>query len=145
MINPSEFARKIFNQWILGLKSRFYSPDMNLRQSVVDCSISGACIYANTGIMLHILSKLQEMPQIQCESDDARSLQNYVKAWVPVDEALRLVIREQLLEKVWGYGYAGDTRTVDVHIRWLREKIEENPDNPVHLITLRGVGYKFEV
>ena len=53
--------------------------------------------------------------------------------------------REQLLEKVWEYGYAGDTRTVDVHIRWLREKIEENPDNPVHLITLRGVGYKFEV
>jgi len=53
--------------------------------------------------------------------------------------------REQLLEKVWEYGYAGDTRTVDVHIRWLREKIEENPDNPAHLITLRGVGYKFEV
>jgi DNA-binding response OmpR family regulator len=53
--------------------------------------------------------------------------------------------REQLLEKVWGYGYAGDTRTVDVHVRWLREKIEQNPETPTHLITLRGVGYKFEV
>jgi DNA-binding response OmpR family regulator len=52
--------------------------------------------------------------------------------------------RDQLLEKVWGYDYAGDTRTVDVHIRWLREKLEKNPESPLHLITLRGVGYKFE-
>jgi two-component system OmpR family response regulator len=52
--------------------------------------------------------------------------------------------REQLLEKVWGYDFAGDTRTVDVHIRWLRQKIEANPDNPAHLITVRGTGYKLE-
>ncbi len=51
--------------------------------------------------------------------------------------------RDQLLEKVWGYDYAGDTRTVDVHIRWLREKIEDNPDEPKRLITVRGVGYRF--
>jgi two-component system, OmpR family, response regulator len=51
--------------------------------------------------------------------------------------------RETLLEKVWGYDYAGDTRTVDVHIRWLREKVETNPETPAHLITVRGVGYKF--
>ncbi|MBN2462115.1 MAG: response regulator transcription factor, partial [Dehalococcoidia bacterium] len=52
--------------------------------------------------------------------------------------------REQLLEKVWGYDYAGGTRTVDVHIRWLREKIETNPAKPEWLITVRGVGYKLE-
>lgn len=52
--------------------------------------------------------------------------------------------RETLLEKVWGYDYAGDTRTVDVHVRWLREKIEENPETPKVLITVRGVGYKIE-
>ena len=52
--------------------------------------------------------------------------------------------RDHLLEKVWGYDYAGDTRTVDVHIRWLRQKIEDNPSHPVHLLTVRGVGYKFE-
>ena len=52
--------------------------------------------------------------------------------------------RDQLLEKVWGYDYSGDTRTVDVHIRWLREKIEESSETPKHLITVRGVGYKFE-
>jgi two-component system OmpR family response regulator len=52
--------------------------------------------------------------------------------------------REQLLEKVWGYDYAGDTRTVDVHIRWLRQKIETDPGHPKYLITVRGTGYKLE-
>ncbi len=52
--------------------------------------------------------------------------------------------RDQLLEKVWGYEYSGDTRTIDVHIRWLREKIENNSEEPKRLITVRGVGYKFE-
>ncbi|NWF77973.1 MAG: response regulator transcription factor [Chloroflexi bacterium] len=52
--------------------------------------------------------------------------------------------RDQLLEKVWGYDFAGDTRTVDVHIRWLRQKIETDPNDPEHLITVRGTGYKLE-
>lgn len=52
--------------------------------------------------------------------------------------------REQLLEKVWGYDFAGGTRTVDVHIRWLRQKIETDPGNPRHLVTVRGTGYKIE-
>jgi two-component system OmpR family response regulator len=52
--------------------------------------------------------------------------------------------RDQLLEKVWGYDFAGDTRTVDVHISWLRQKIEADPANPKHLVTVRGTGYKLE-
>jgi two-component system, OmpR family, response regulator len=52
--------------------------------------------------------------------------------------------REQLLEKVWGYDYAGDTRTIDVHVRWLRQKIEADPQQPRRLITIRGIGYKLE-
>jgi two-component system OmpR family response regulator len=52
--------------------------------------------------------------------------------------------RETLLEKVWGYDYAGDTRTVDVHMRWLRQKIEDDSNLPKYLVTVRGVGYKFE-
>ncbi|MCL2474949.1 MAG: response regulator transcription factor [Chloroflexi bacterium] len=51
--------------------------------------------------------------------------------------------RDTILERVWGFEYPGDTRTVDVHMRWLREKIEQNPQNPVRLLTIRGVGYKF--
>jgi two-component system OmpR family response regulator len=52
--------------------------------------------------------------------------------------------REQILEKVWGDDYYGSDRTVDVHIRWLREKIEADPAHPERLVTVRGVGYKFE-
>lgn len=56
----------------------------------------------------------------------------------------RVFSRDHLLERVWGYDYAGDTRTVDVHVRWLRQKIEADPAHPRHLLTVRGVGYKFE-
>ena len=52
--------------------------------------------------------------------------------------------RGRLLEHVWGYDYAGDTRTVDVHVRWLREKIEADPANPQLILTVRGVGYRFK-
>lgn len=52
--------------------------------------------------------------------------------------------RELLLEKVWGWDFAGGTRTVDVHIRWLRKKIEADPANPKRIITIHGSGYLFE-
>jgi DNA-binding response OmpR family regulator len=52
--------------------------------------------------------------------------------------------RELLLERVWGWDFGGGTRTVDVHIHWLREKIEDNPAEPIHIITVRGAGYRFE-
>ena len=52
--------------------------------------------------------------------------------------------REQLMEKVWGYTFDGSKRTVDVHIRWLRQKIEDNPEKPKILMTIIGFGYKFE-
>ncbi len=55
----------------------------------------------------------------------------------------RVFDREYLLEKIWGYDYYGETRTVDVHIRNLRKKIEEDDKNPKHIRTVRGVGYKY--
>jgi two-component system OmpR family response regulator len=56
-----------------------------------------------------------------------------------------VVSRDLLLERVWGYDYPIDTRTIDVHVRWLREKIEAAPSNPVHLQTVRGRGYRFVI
>ncbi|MGD0856658.1 MAG: response regulator transcription factor [Dehalococcoidia bacterium] len=56
----------------------------------------------------------------------------------------QVIGREQVLRKVWGYDYIGNARTVDVHMRWLRQKLEAEPDKPVHLMTVRGYGYKFE-
>jgi DNA-binding response OmpR family regulator len=52
--------------------------------------------------------------------------------------------RDLLLTRVWGYDFYGDSRTVDVHVRWLREKIEEDPSHPVRIVTVRGIGYRFE-
>lgn len=54
----------------------------------------------------------------------------------------RVWSREQLLEKVWGVDFVGDSKTVDVHIRWLREKIEVEPSDPKHIVTVRGFGYR---
>ncbi len=58
--------------------------------------------------------------------------------------ANKVLSREYLIEQVWGYDFAGEGRTVDVHIHWLREKIEKDPNNPVRIQTVRGVGYRFE-
>jgi two-component system, OmpR family, phosphate regulon response regulator PhoB len=55
----------------------------------------------------------------------------------------RVFSREQLLEQIWGMSYLGDSKTVDVHIRWLREKIEPDPSAPRYIITVRGFGYRF--
>jgi DNA-binding response OmpR family regulator len=52
--------------------------------------------------------------------------------------------RDLILSRVWGYDFFGDSRTVDVHIRWLRQKIESDPASPEHIVTVRGVGYRFE-
>lgn len=56
----------------------------------------------------------------------------------------RAYSRRQLLDRVWGPGHAGDPRTVDVHIRWLRSKLERQPEAPEHLVTVRGVGYRLD-
>ncbi|HAA26579.1 MAG TPA: DNA-binding response regulator [Cyanobacteria bacterium UBA8553] len=55
----------------------------------------------------------------------------------------RVWSREQLIDQVWGPDFLGDTKTVDVHIRWLREKLEQDPSHPEYLITVRGFGYRF--
>ncbi len=56
----------------------------------------------------------------------------------------QMLSREFVLERVWGWDFIGDSRTVDVHIRWLRQKIEADASNPVRIVTVRGGGYRFE-
>ena len=56
----------------------------------------------------------------------------------------RVLTRGQLIDRVWGADYVGDTKTLDVHVKRLRSKIESDPANPVHLVTVRGLGYKLE-
>jgi len=61
-----------------------------------------------------------------------------------VRNAGRVLTRGQLIDRIWGSDYVGDTKTLDVHVKRLRAKIEEDPANPAHLVTVRGLGYKFE-
>ncbi|SFM58078.1 two-component system, OmpR family, response regulator RegX3 [Pseudonocardia ammonioxydans] len=57
----------------------------------------------------------------------------------------RVLTRAQLIDRVWGADYVGDTKTLDVHVKRLRSKVEDDPSNPKHLVTVRGLGYKFDV
>jgi two-component system response regulator RegX3 len=61
-----------------------------------------------------------------------------------VENAGRVLSRDVLIDRVWGSDYVGDTKTLDVHIKRLRAKIEEEPSQPVRIVTIRGLGYKFE-
>jgi two-component system response regulator RegX3 len=56
----------------------------------------------------------------------------------------RVLTRAQLIDRVWGSDYVGDTKTLDVHIKRLRAKVETDPAHPVHLVTVRGLGYKYD-
>ena len=56
----------------------------------------------------------------------------------------QMLSREFILERVWGWDFIGDSRTVDVHVRWLRQKLEDDPSNPIRIVTVRGGGYRFE-
>jgi two-component system phosphate regulon response regulator PhoB len=77
------------------------------------------------------------------EQDLKLSPKEYKLLELFLQQPKRVWSREQLIEAVWGVDYIGDSKTVDVHIRWLREKIELDPSNPVHLVTVRGFGYRF--
>lgn len=81
-----------------------------------------------------VYSKNQELTLTQKEYDLLHTLMSH---------AGQVVSRAQLLDQVWGVEWLGDTRTLDVHIRWVREKIEENPSQPHYVQTVRGVGYRF--
>jgi two-component system response regulator RegX3 len=61
-----------------------------------------------------------------------------------MDNAGRVLTRDTLIDRVWGHDYVGDTKTLDVHIKRLRSKIEPDPGNPERIVTIRGLGYKFE-
>jgi two-component system response regulator RegX3 len=62
-----------------------------------------------------------------------------------LDNAGRVLTRDTLIDRVWGADYVGDTKTLDVHIKRLRSKVEEDPTNPTRIVTIRGLGYKYEI
>jgi two-component system response regulator RegX3 len=61
-----------------------------------------------------------------------------------LDNAGRVLSRDVLIDRVWGHDYVGDTKTLDVHVKRLRAKVEDDPSNPTRIVTIRGLGYKYE-
>ncbi len=91
--------------------------------------------------------------EIDVESHKVKVLGNYVSFPLKEFELLeflvrnsgRVLTRTQLIDRIWGSDYFGGTKTLDVHIKRLRAKIEKDPANPVFILTIRGLGYKFEI
>lgn len=71
-------------------------------------------------------------------------LREFELLWVLMSNAGRVLTRDQLIDKVWGSDYFGDTKTLDVHVKRLRAKVESDPSNPERIVTIRGLGYKYE-
>jgi len=102
--------------------------------------------------VLHVgqffLDRVRHEVRIQEEGGQMREINLPLKEFEMLRVLLthngQVVSREKLLESVWGDDFFGDERTIDVHIRWLREKLEANPSQPQHILTVRGVGYKFK-
>ncbi len=95
-----------------------------------------------------------EFPDFSIDSDSRRVLRDgqdvhltakeFDLLWLLANHPGQVFTRDQLLDRVWGYEFYGNIRTVDVHIRHIREKIEPDPDDPGYVLTVWGVGYKFE-
>ena len=84
----------------------------------------------------HVVSVRSEQVQLP--------LKEFELLQVLLRNADRVLTRMQLIDRVWGADYVGDTKTLDVHIKRLRAKIETDPAKPRHIVTVRGLGYKFE-
>ena len=100
-------------------------------------------------------SGIMSAAHIKMDIDRHRVTVNGLEVSLPLKEfelleflirnAGRVLTRVQLIDRVWGSDYFGDTKTLDVHIKRLRAKIEKDPANPVYIQTIRGLGYKFEI
>ena len=87
-----------------------------------------------------------EAHTVQVRGEDVTlPLKEFQLLEVLLENAGRVVPRHRLIDIVWGADYVGDTKTLDVHIKRLRAKVEPDPSNPTHIVTVRGVGYKFEL
>jgi two-component system response regulator RegX3 len=74
----------------------------------------------------------------------AMPLKEFELLHILLANAGRVLPRETLIDRVWGTDYVGDTKTLDVHIKRLRAKVEDDPASPTRIVTIRGLGYKFE-
>lgn len=99
----------------------------------------------STDVQFGVARLSSDQHKVYCNDQEVHlSPKEYDVLALLVSNRGRVLTREMLLEKVWGYEYSGDTRTVDVHVHWLREKLETDPGAPRFIKTVRGVGYRFD-
>jgi two-component system phosphate regulon response regulator PhoB len=108
-----------------------------LRRTASSTSTSKVLEHANLQLFLEECRVTRDGMDVNLSPKEYRLLELFMQ------NPRRVWSRDKLLEQVWGVDYFGDSKTVDVHIRWLREKLERNPSAPEHLITVRGFGYRF--
>lgn len=109
-----------------------------LRRSITE-NVDNVFSFGNTTIYFLKHEVLKDNKKIDLTLKEFELLQILVK------NGGRVLTRDFLLDKIWGYEYIGETRTVDVHIRHLRKKIEDDDKNPKYIETIRGIGYRFNV
>ena len=108
-----------------------------LRRTASSTATSKVLEHANLRLFLEECRVTRDGMDVNLSPKEYRLLELFMQ------NPRRVWSRDKLLEQVWGVDYFGDSKTVDVHIRWLREKLERNPSAPEHLITVRGFGYRF--
>jgi two-component system, OmpR family, response regulator RegX3 len=85
-----------------------------------------------------------ERHEVRIRGEDvALPLKEFELLALLLEHAGRVLTRDTLIDRIWGHDYVGDTKTLDVHIKRLRAKVERDPSTPVHIVTIRGLGYKF--
>jgi two-component system response regulator RegX3 len=85
-----------------------------------------------------------ERHEVRIRGEDvALPLKEFELLALLLEHAGRVLTRDTLIDRIWGHDYVGDTKTLDVHIKRLRAKVERDPSSPVHIVTIRGLGYKF--
>jgi two-component system response regulator RegX3 len=86
-----------------------------------------------------------ERHEVEIRGEQVRlPLKEFELLEILLSNAGRVLLRETLIDRVWGTDYVGDTKTLDVHIKRLRAKVEKNPSMPTRIVTIRGLGYKYD-
>lgn len=136
-VGADDYVTKPFSirELVARVKAALRRQNMNL-----ECEGEPACARIRTGYL--VIDPDTYQVQVRGKSVDFTP-KEFELLYLLASNSGKVLTRELILQKVWGYAYPGSTRTVDVHIRRLRQKIEEDDSNPVYIQTVHGVGYRF--
>ena len=138
-IGADDYMTKPFSMRELIARIKALLRRSGIKPNTSSSQVSHTAYTSSSGLNLNIdthIATLNDVP-LQLRPKEFELLSYFMK-----HPGLALT-RDQILQDIWGYDYIADTSTVDVHVRWLREKIENTPANPETILTIRGTGYRF--